>query len=126
MRRGSRAICWAAPLVIEATGFFLFLLGPLLAILLVRTRGRVRPLTAYVAAIAGAAFGLGALALGTYVQIRWERAHASGAQYFAMIGDPSISRHLVAIGGLVLFACVVASLFLLVQWSLDRLRSTRR
>ena len=112
-------------MVVEAIGFLLFVTGPLLAILLVRTRGKVRPLTAYVAAIAGAGFGLGALALAVYVQIQWERAHATDGA-FVMIGGPSAGRHFLAIGLLVLFACVVASLFLLVQWSVGRLTSTWR
>ena len=91
-------------------------LGPTLALVVLRLWGPVQPRTAIAAAVGGQALALTAYAV-------WERSRLHTAPVVFYLPNPTVSGRLWAIGLLLIIAVLVATVFMGVQFVLGRLTS---
>jgi hypothetical protein len=98
----------------------ILLFGPVLALLALRLRGRVRPLAAVGTAIVAEFVSLGLFIVSPFVGLRW---HLLPSGFVVLGSVAAIGHHLTGLAVLALYGSVVAGLFLLVQWAIGRLTS---
>ena len=98
------------------TSIIALILGPTLALLVLRFWGPVQPGRAIAAAVGGQALAFTAYAV-------WERSRLHTAPVVFYLPNPTVGGRLMAIGLLLLIAILVATVFMGVQFALGRLTS---
>ena len=102
----------------------IFLIGPIIALLVLRWRGPVRSAAAFGTAIIAEFVSLILFILWVFAIVRWHWFSHEGAYATVMFGwNPSIWRSLMGLGMLALLGCLIAAAFLFVQWFAGRLTS---
>jgi hypothetical protein len=98
------------------TTIITLVLGPTLALLVLRFWGPVRLGAAIAAAVAGQALAFTAYAV-------WQRVRLHTAPVVFYLPNPTVGGRLMAIGVLLMIAILVATVFMGVQFALGRLTS---
>lgn len=99
----------------------MLLLGPLIGLLVARRQGPLRPRQALSASIIGAMVGYGAIWLSVNLLVRYGLPHLPFDFAVAIVWTwPSRSQALIALATLVVIAALVAGVFLLLQWLIER------
>ena len=105
-------------------GSEIFLVGPVIALLVLRWRGPVRPSVAFGTAVVAEFVSLILFIMWIFAIVRWHWFSHEGAYATVMVGwTPSVWRPLMGLGLLALLGCLIAALFLLIQWFAGRLTS---